>query len=160
MMSAVASPINEPMHGAAIDTHVEPARSEALNAPKKLKITIAATRGEGDLLLSEPLISETRMSTITIPTRSAVLSLVPNQSIASSLSQRGVRSINELPTASMGEATFPSAATTIPVVTAMAPATRPTSADNLRLGVTSRPPGDWGAFGSTSRSGERLSSLI
>ena len=142
MTRAIAMPTSEPMHGAAIETHVEPVRSDALSAPKKLKTTIAPMRGEGDLLLNDPLINETRMSTITIPTRRAVLSFVPNHSIANSLSQRGVRSINELPTASIGEATLPSAATTMPVVTASAPATRPTNAEIFRLGLTCSPAED------------------
>ena len=143
-----------------MDTQVDPLRSDALSAPRKLKMTIAAISGLGDLLLNDPLTSETSMSTITIPTRRAVLSFVSNQSIANSLSQRGVRSMNELPTASIGDATLPSAATIIPVVTARAPAISPTRPEILRLGVRFKVVTTWGALGSISRSvesGEMLS---
>ena len=153
-------PTIEPTHGAAMDTQVDQLRSDALSAPRKLKMTIADINGLGDLLLNDPLTSETSMRTMTIPIRMAVLSLVPNQSIANSLSQRGVRSINELPTASIGDATLPSAATIIPVVTARAPEIIPTRLEIFRLGVRCKVVTTWGALGSISRSvesGEMLS---
>ena len=53
-----------------------------------------------------------------MPMRSANLSSLPNQSMASSLSHGGTRSITSLPTASIGETTSMMAATSMPMVTA------------------------------------------
>ncbi len=67
-------------------------------------------------------------NTTTIPVRSTSLSLVPNCSMAHSLTHRGERSMTSLPTASIGETTSVIAATSMPKVTASAPATTPASA--------------------------------
>jgi hypothetical protein len=147
---ALMIPIMAPTIGARIEAPFDPSRSLADRAPRKAKIRIALISGLGDVTLNDPAISATAISTITIPTRRAVLSLVPNQSIARVFNQGGVRSINELPTASMGEATLPRAATNIPIVTAIPPDNKPTIAQWRRDGEDESDVCCWGASGSTS----------
>ena len=147
---ALMIPIMAPMIGARIEAPFDPSRSLADRAPRKAKIRIALISGLGEVTLNEPAISATAINTITIPTRRAVLSLVPNQSIAKVFNQRGVRSINELPTASMGEATAPRAATNIPIVTARPPDNKPTIAPRRREGEDRSEACCCGASGSTS----------
>lgn len=148
--TALAIPIVAPTIGARIEAPFDPSRSLADRAPRNAKIIIALISGLGDVTLKDPAISATAISTITIPTRRAVLSLVPNQSIAKVFNQRGVRSINELPTASMGEATVPRAATNIPIVTAMPPDNKPAIAPRRREGEDRSEVCCCGASGSTS----------
>ena len=148
--TALAIPIVAPRIGARIETPFDPSRSLADRAPRKAKIRIALLSGLGDVTLNDPATSAMAASTITIPTRRAVLSLVPNQSMAKVFNQCGVRSINELPTASMGEATPPRAATNIPIVTAMPPDNKPTIAPKRRGGEARSEVCCCGASGSTS----------
>ena len=61
-----------------------------------------------------------------------------------------MRSIKELPTASIGEATSPKAATNIPIVTAIPPETKPTAAPRRREGDDKSEVCCRGARGSTS----------
>ena len=61
-----------------------------------------------------------------------------------------MRSINELPTASMGEATAPKAAINIPIVTAIPPDNKPTIAPRRREGEDKSEVCCRGASGSTS----------
>jgi hypothetical protein len=70
--------------------------------------------------------------------------------MAKVFNQGGVRSINELPTASIGEATSPKAATNIPIVTAIPPDTKPTIAPRRREGEDRSEVCCCGASGSTS----------
>ncbi len=78
----------------------------------------------------KPTINEAMASTTMIPVRSANLSLVPNHWIASSFNHGGARSMNSLPTASIGDTTSRIPATSMPVVTATAPATSPADVPN------------------------------
>lgn len=148
--TALAIPIMAPTIGARIEAPFDPSRSLAERAPRKAKITIALTSGAGDLTLTDPAMRAMAASTITIPTRRAVLSLVPNQSMAKVFNHRGVRSINELPTASMGDATSPRAATNIPIVTARPPDNKPMIAPSRREGEDRSEVCCCGASGSTS----------
>ena len=70
--------------------------------------------------------------------------------MAKVFNHRGVRSINELPTASMGEATSPRAATSIPIVTARPPDNKPMIAPRRREGEDRSEVCCCGASGSTS----------
>ena len=88
--------------------------------------TDADDRGNGrNALRGSPRSSAAMPRTETMPIRRASLSLVPNHWIASSLSHGGTLSMNSLPTASMGETTSMIPATSMPTVTATAPATKP-----------------------------------
>ncbi|NDH48815.1 MAG: hypothetical protein EBX99_13500 [Acidimicrobiia bacterium] len=129
-------PMMAPTRGATTETALDPGRSAADSAPTTAKAAMPMTRGHEVRRLDEPRTSDTTARTRIIPTRNAVLSLVPNQSMANSFNHRGVRSMNEPPTASMGDGRLAIAATSIPAVTATAPLTRPATAAAQR-GTTS-----------------------
>lgn len=125
---AASDPTSAPTTGAMTDQAFEPGRSAAASAPTTAKATMPIDIGRMWRRLATPRAIEVPARTMTMPTRKAVLSLVPNQSMANSFNQRGVRSMNELPTASMGEGRSASEATIIPEVTAMAPLASPATA--------------------------------
>ena len=109
-----------------------PGRCHAASAPINPNAAIPITPTSLWRAAKKPTISAAIPRTAMIPTRSARLSLVPNQSIANVLSHGGMRSMNSLPTASMGETTSMMPATSMPMVTATAPATSPASVANSR----------------------------
>ncbi len=117
--------------GSAADAD-SPGRCSAASVPTSPITPIPTAPASGLRTATTPTISAAMASVTTMPTRSAILSLVPNHRIAMSFSHGGTRSMNSLPTASIGETTSMMPATSIPVVTATAPATRPARAPYRR----------------------------